>query len=92
MCDNTKANRIRRVMVWIAVALATAWLVADIFADIRAFFSEHHGFEFYRERPYVLALCPMLAIVVGLCIKVVLDFKPLSRRGISRCKGPKDAV
>ena len=67
--------RIRSAIVYVAVAVAAAWLVADAIADIWGFFYENRGIDFYRQKPYLIALCVILAVAVGLCIKAIAGHK-----------------
>ena len=73
--DKTQVGRTRRAIVYLGLVAAALWLVADTFLDIRAFVYEHHGIEFYRQKPYLIALCPLLAVAASFCIKVIADHK-----------------
>jgi len=60
---------ILRAMVSLLLAVGIGWCAVDLFFEIRAFFGEHRGMEFYRDRPHLLGVCLAIAVAIGLIVK-----------------------
>lgn len=58
--------KLKRDVAWLALALAGVWIVFDSIAGLRVFIFEHHGIQFYCNRPYLIGLCLIIAVSTGL--------------------------
>ena len=85
--DRNRTGRSKRLAAFLALCAAAAWIITDTIKGIGIFFSEHRGIEFYRERPHLIGICIVVALVAGLCVKVILK-----RRGRRKGSEKNDTV
>ena len=55
----------RRIAGIILLGLALIWIVRQSIQDIDQFLNEHHGIEFYKQKPEYLLICAGIGIAVG---------------------------
>ena len=68
------SRRLRRTMARVVVGICVVVLLALEIENLREFFVDHRGIEFYRQNPHLLAVSLACGVVIGLCIKLVADW------------------
>ena len=71
--DSPKVGRIKCAAIYLAFVALAVWIVVETITQFRDFFSSHHGIEFYREKPYLIGICIVVAVIVGLCAKFISE-------------------
>jgi hypothetical protein len=65
----------RRRLGLLFIGAVAAWYVVALYSILVDFVSEHRGVQFYRERPFLLGACVVIAVTAGLCIHFVVAWR-----------------
>jgi len=89
-----KFGQVKRIFARLLVAAVLAWCVIDLALELRTFVTEYHGIAFYVKRPYLLVLCLVVAVFLGLVVYLTANYvwkrpgrkSPIVVNGHSRAK------